>query len=189
MRENKGFITACCLLWTCVLAIGCFGETGIGFLLVLFLLPVTIISWAVLLIIAVGKFFLRGYLPWEKRLVPFYFLIVPIFVWFVTGTAAREIDKESTWLVIKMYNFTGSENFKFKKDGSYSQWRDSPLGSSSKATGRYERRDSILTLYPQVETRTGQAIRVAIRPYSEFKKAHASSSIFLALLDTTTQTR
>jgi len=187
MRENKGFILACCLLWASVLAISYFGESDAGFLLALFLVPLTLIGGVVLIAVAVIRLFTRHNLPWQKRLVPVYFSTIPVLAWVVLGTAFAELDKESTWLVVKKYDFTGSENFKFKKDGTYAQWRKSPLGSSSKRAGNYERRDSILTLHPHSENTTGQEVKLVIRPYAEFTKSHASSAITLVALDTTVQ--
>lgn len=118
MHENRGFITICCVIWVCALAIVCFGdESTIGFLLTIFLLPTVIIGWVVLLAIAIFRLFSRSPLPWKKRLVPLWFLTVPLLASSIIGMTLGEIDKESTWLVIRMHDFRGSENFKFKKDG------------------------------------------------------------------------
>ncbi|MGI4832293.1 MAG: hypothetical protein ACRYFK_02415 [Janthinobacterium lividum] len=186
MQENKGFIIVCCLLWASVFTIlGLGNNSDIGFVLTLFLLPATLIGLIILFVIAVIRLFLRTQLPLAKRAVPLWFSTVPVLAYCIIGFGLQEIRKENTWLTIKQYDFKGAENFQFMKNGTYTQWRESPLGSSAKGNGRYEHQDSILTLHPDLKEGTSQIFKLAIRPYSEFKRQQSSPHLILVTLDTT----
>lgn len=187
MQENSGFIVACGLLWASVLILICAGESDAGFMLTLLLVPAILIGWVVLLVIALSRLLVRTQLPLSKRAVPLWFATVPALTYFILGIGFSEIKKENTWLTIKQYDFSGSTNFRFMKDGTYSQWRESPLGSSAEGDGRYERQDSILTLHPQLKSGNAQGFKLIIHPYSLFRRNHSSSDITLVSLDTTVQ--
>ena len=184
MRENKGFITACCLLWGSLLIMVCIRDSDIGFLLGIVVLPISIISWLVLSGIAAYKVLMNNYLPWEKRVIPLYFSVAPLFALFLIGGIMSELQEENTWLIITNADFRGSNNFRFMKNGEYSSWRDSPLGRSAEESGHYERQDSVLTLHSATKYGKSQEFELVIRPYSEFERQQSSSHITLVSLDT-----
>lgn len=183
MRENKGFINACCLLWGSLLVMVCIRDSDIGFLLGIVVIPISIISWLVLSGIAAYKVIVNNYLPWKKRVVPLYFSVAPLFALFLIGGIVSELQKENTWLTITNADFHGSNNFQFMKNGEYSSWRDSPLGRSAEESGHYERQDSVLTLHPEPKDGKAQEFQLAIRPYSEFQRQQSSSHITLVTLN------
>lgn len=185
MRENSGFIIACGLLWATVLVAVCIEESDTGSLLVLFLVPVVLLGFVLLFVIAVVRLFMHRQLPLSKRAVALWFATVPVLTYVIIGTILTEIKKENTWLTIKRYDFQGSTNFTFLRNGEYNSWRDSPLGMSAEESGRYERQDSILILHPESKDGKTQTFKLIIHPYSEFKKPHANSAITLTSLDTT----
>jgi hypothetical protein len=185
MRENSGFITACGLLWVSVLILVFVDESDASFVLTLLLLPATLIGWVILLVIAVVRFLWRTQLPLPKRAVPLWFAICPVLVYATIRTGLNKIREENTWLTIKSYSFSGSDNFRFMKDGTYTQWHDSPLGSSAEKSGSYERKDSILTLHPEPKAGKAQELKLAIRPYSKFGRQPSGSHATLITLDTT----
>jgi hypothetical protein len=185
MRENSGFIIACGLIWVSVLILVFVGESDAGFVLTLLLLPAALIGWVVLLVIAVVRLLLRTQLPLPKRAIPLWFAIGPTLVYASVRTGLNKIREENTWLTIKQYDFSGSDNFQFMKDGTYTQWRDSPLGSSAEKSGSYERKDSILTLHPKPKDGKMQELKLAIRPYSGLSGQPSGSHATLITLDTT----
>ena len=179
MRENIGFIIACVLVWACALAVWLIGDSDAGFLLSLLLVPVTLIGLVVLFGVAVVSFFLRPQLPLAKRAVPLWFATVPILLFAIVGTIRTEMHDRNTWLTIQQYDFHGSANFTFLKNGEYESWSDSPLGRSAEEGGRYERQDSILVLHPA----SGGTLKLAIRPYAEFKRQRNTPHIKLVTLE------
>lgn len=183
MRENIGFIIACGLLWASVLVVGCVGDSDAGFLLALFLVPVTLIGLIVLFVIAIVRLFLHPQLPLSRRAVPLCFATVPVLLYATVRTGLNRINEADTWLTVQQYDFRGSNNFQFMKDGQYTSWRDSPLGRSAEESGRYERQDSILTLHPEPKTGKPLVFKLAIRPYSEFKRQQSNPHIKLVTLD------
>ena len=179
MRENIGFIIACVLVWACALAVWLIGDSDAGFLLSLLLVPVTLIGLVVLFGVAVVSFFLRPQLPLAKRAVPLWFATVPILLFAIVGTIRTEMHDRNTWLTIQQYDFHGSANFTFLKNGEYESWSDSPLGRSAEEGGRYERQDSILVLHPAA----GGTLKLAIRPYAEFERQRNTPHIKLVTLE------
>ena len=185
MRENSAFIIACCLLWTSILVLVCTNESDAGFMLTLFLVPAILIGWVALLVIAISRLVRRTHLPLPKRAVPLWFATVPLLSYAAIRTGLNEITKENTWLTINQYDFSGSTNYRFMKDGEYASWRDSPLGMSGKESGRYERKDSVLTLRPKSKNGKARVLKLIIRPYSSLKKQRPIPPIRLVSLDTT----
>ncbi len=137
MRENKEFIINCCLFWTILFSVSYITDSDNDFFLLLLVVPISIISWLILSGVAVYRFLVRSYLPWETRLIPLYFSVAPVIALFMIGAVTSAIREDSTWLVITNADFRGSNNFRFMKDGEYSSWRDSPLGRSAEESGRY----------------------------------------------------
>ena len=183
MQENKNFIVVCCLFWTFFLVIALLAN-DINILFGIILVPVLILGWFALFLVAIFRLFSQSYLPWEKRLVPLSFSIIPVFVLLLIGEIKKELREEATWLTITNADFHGSNNFQFMKNGEYSSWRDSPLGRSAEESGHYERQDSILILHPDPKDGKVHEFKLAIRPYSEFKRQQSSQHIILVTLDT-----
>ena len=179
MRENIGFISVCGLLWVGVLVIACVESLDAGFFLTLFFLPAVLIGWVVLLVTAIVRLCLHTQLPLSKRAVPLWFATVPVLLYATVRIGLNRINEANTWLTVQQYDFSGSTNFTFLKNGEYNSWRDSPLGRSTEGRGRYERQDSILVLHPE----SGGAFKLPIRPYSEFKRQQANPHTNLVTLD------
>ncbi len=182
MRENKGFVVVCSLIGIGVF-ISLYGtEHDDSFFNMLLFLGI-ILSWFILCLIAVYRIFNRDYLPWKKRLVPFYLLLTPLVTLTGWNICNGILHKKRDWLVVESYDFTGSNIILFKKDGEYQYRRNSPLGRSAPVFGRYERRDSLLILQPASGEGRPIIVRLAIRPYVQFEKHQENSSARLIALD------
>ncbi|MGI4874011.1 MAG: hypothetical protein ACRYFX_22860 [Janthinobacterium lividum] len=182
MKENKGFAIACGLLVSSLLFVAYNAEHSNSFFGLILCLA-SISCWLGLFLLAIYRVLKRSFLPWEKRLAPVYLVCMPFVVLLAWSSCEELINSGQEWLSVESYDFTGSDNLLFRKDGEYKYWRNSPLGSSAKVYGRYERRDSLLILQLDSEKALPPIARLVIRPYAQFGTQREKSSTRLFVLD------
>ncbi|RZK16296.1 MAG: hypothetical protein EOO56_20255 [Hymenobacter sp.] len=142
-----------------------------------------LVSWLGLLVLGAYRIIKRHYLPWQRRLMPLWLVLIPLAT--ATGYGfASALASARTWLLVESYDFTGSDNMLFKKDGEYQYWRGSPLGRSAVVRGHYERRDSLLLLKPTTDASVHPIAKIAIRPYLPFQRRE-NPLVRLVALDST----
>ena len=175
MRENKGFLSACCLLslaWV-YMAYDADHENS---LLAMLLGVGSIPTWLGLFVLAAHRIIKRTYLPWHKRVAPFWLLLTPFAVAAGYEYTTRLLSSPD-WLLVEDYDFTGSDSMLFKHDGEYQYWRNGPLGRSAIVRGHYARHDSLLIMQPDAGASAPGIATVAIRPYSSFQQLHPAARL------------
>jgi hypothetical protein len=168
MRENQGFFVACCLLGLAWVYVS-YDADHENSLLATLLGVGSISTWLGLLVLAAYRIIKRDYLPWQKRLAPFWLLFTPFAITASYGYTNR-LFSSPTWLLVERYDFTGSDNMLFKKNGEYQYWEHGPMGRSAIVRGRYTRHDSLLLMQPNTAASMPKIARIAIRPYTSFQR-------------------
>jgi hypothetical protein len=181
MKENKGFSIVCFLL-AASFFITLYADKDDDSVLPLLFIPVAFISWLLLFGIAIFRIIKRTYLPWKNRIVPLYLLFLPFGFIILSGICISLVVHRQDWLLVERYDFTGSDNMLFGKDGEYQYWRGSPLGRSAVVRGRYERRDSLLIIQPNSDVTMQTVAKIAFRPYLPFQQ-RKNSIVRLVALD------
>lgn len=177
MRENNGFAVACCLIALAWLY-AAYDANHANSLLAMLLGIGGISAWLGLVVLAVYRIAKRNYLPWQRRIVPFLLLFIPLATSFSYGFSSK-LFSSSDWLLVERYDFAGSDNMLFKQDGQYEYWRHGPLGRSAIVQGRYTRRDSLLIMQPNADALMPEVATIAIRPYSSFQQLRPARLVAL----------
>jgi hypothetical protein len=123
-----------------------------------------IIIWLGLIPLGIYRVVTRNGFQWKERVAPLYLLMIP-FGAMVIVSFTKSLFYKSDWLIVKAHDFTGSDEFRLKKNGSFEYWRDSPLGASVVVDGDYTRHDSAIVLQPNSADKLGDLHGFIIRPF------------------------
>jgi hypothetical protein len=178
MRNNSGFTTACCLVGLIWFLAAFVNNSIIGVLAML----AGIIIWLGLIPLGIYRIVTRSSFQWKERIAPFYLLMIPFGAMAIIHFTKGLLYK-SDWLVIKAHDFTGSDEFRLKKNGSFEYWHDSPLGSSVIVDGDYTRHDSTIVLQPNSADKLGDLHGFIIRPFVNDDEHLQKLSLKLIALD------
>jgi hypothetical protein len=178
MRNNSGFTTACCLVGLMWFLAAFVNDSIIGILATI----AGIIIWLGLIPLGIYRVVTRNGFQWKERVVPLYLLMIP-FVAMAIISFTKSLFYKSDWLIIKAYDFTGSDEFRLKKNGSFEYWRDSPLGTSVVVDGDYTRHDSTIVLKPNSASKLGDLRGFIIRPFVSDDEQLQKTALKLIPLD------